>query len=140
MNHDTCDTALSDSSSDDGEANTPASATENYALLGCQDEKSNDIILRRIAHYTEGGGAGSRFHRKFQDDDNEDICDDDHRQFNVSLRQSHKKPFTRYAFLFGFASTLIILSQLYLLFYYDDRSVQGEFFRSFVFILHFRRL
>lgn len=130
MNHDAANDSILSDSSNDGEANTSARESENYALLSHDNEKSSDIILRRIAHYTDGGG--SRFHkRKFQDDDGDDDdnddADEDHRQFNVSLRQTHKKPVKRFLFLFGFAFTLIVLSQLYLLFYYDDPSVQGEF-------------
>lgn len=125
--------ALSDSSND-GEANTAIDATEHYALLNQDDAKSSDIILRRIANYANG--SGSRFQRKFRDDHDDsdyDVDDEDddedshqHRQFNVSLRHPHKKPFKQFLYLFGFATALIILSQLYLLFYYDDPNVPGE--------------
>lgn len=122
-------------SSDDIESNAAVSdlfATENCALLQ-DNERSNDIILRRIAHYTDDK---SRLYRKFQndvcdngndDDDNDNDNDAGYQQksFDTSSRQSNKKSLKRFLFLFGFASALIILSQLYLLFCYDDRSVQG---------------
>lgn len=141
------DRIVSDSS-DDIESNAIASdlcATENCALLLQNNEKSNDIILRRIVQYT---GSGSRFQRKFQnseyDDDNDNGNDDGNQQkssrFNTSLRQPYKKSLKRFLFLFGFASTLIILSQLYLLFYYDDRSVQGAFIQFFLFSSDFLSL
>lgn len=131
MNRDAIDDdgVLSDSSND-RESNAIASdlyATENCALLLQNNEKSNDIIvLRRIAHYTDGG---SRFKTKFQDDDYDN--DDGNQQQNSRFeRQSRRKSLKRFLFLFGFASMLIILSQLYLLFYYDDPSVQGVFVNS----------
>lgn len=146
MNRDAIDdVSIQSDVSTDIESNTGASdlyATENCALLLQDNEKSNDIILRRIAHYYTDDG--SRFQRKFQNNDyngnnndnyNDDNDDDGNNQqstkstryirFDTSLRQSNKKSVKRFLFLFGFASMLIILSQLYLVFYYDDRSVQG---------------
>lgn len=137
MNHDAIDDdgILSTVSSDDIESNAAATdfyAAESCALLLQDNEKSNDIILRRIAHYTDGG---SRFQRKFQNNDYDDDHDNDDAnqqrniRFDTSSRQSNKKSLKRFLLIFGFASTLIILSQLYLLFYYDDPSVQGKFVR-----------
>lgn len=134
-------------SSDDIESNALAGdlcATENCALLLQDNEKSNDTILRRIAHYADRGR--SRFQRnKFQNsgyaDDNDsdnavDVNQQKSSRFNTSLRQAHQKPVKRFLYVFGFASTLIILSQLYLLIYYDDRSVQGESGRFMRFFPH----
>lgn len=147
MNRDAIDDdgVLSDSSND--REISDSYATEKCALLLQNNEKSNDIILRRVTHYTDGC---SMFQRKFQDDDDDYDGSDDGNQlqprhhsirFDVSLRQSQKKSFKRFLFLFGFASTLIILSQLYLLFYYDDPSVQGvcvcSIYTITIFILSF---
>lgn len=138
MSHDVIDDdGILSASSDDIESNAAATdsyATENCALLLQDNENSNDIILRRTAHYTDGG---SRFQRKFQNNDYDDENDSDNDvsvqqksiRFDTTSRLSNKKSLKRFLFLIGFASTLIILSQLYLLFYYDERIVQGAFER-----------
>lgn len=127
MNNNANDDGVISDSSTDRESN--AAANNSYAKEDCapllqDNERSSDIILRRIVHYTDGS---SRFQAKYQDNDDND---DENRPVGyrfdvVSLRQSHKKSMKRFLFLFGFASSLIVLSQLFLLFYYDDPSVQG---------------
>lgn len=85
----TDDGVLSDSSND-GESNAAANlyATEKCALLVPDNEKSNDIILRRIAHYTD---SGSRFQPKYQDNDDNDDDDENDGDNSGSDGKNKKK-------------------------------------------------
>lgn len=118
-NHSSFDLSLlSDCSSDTQiSAVDDFDASENCTLLLENDGKPiHNGILHRITNYTK---RNSRCPREFCKD--ADDGDNQNNKFYASSRQLHKKPtIKRYLFLFGFISTLIIFSQLYLYCYEPD--------------------
>ena len=137
MNHNSFDLSLLSDSSSDTQINTAGDfdASENCTLLLENDKKPlHDGILHRIAHYTK---RGSSFRRKVYHDDDDDDDDDRNGRFYASSRQMYKKSIKRYLFLFGFVSTLIIFSQLYLSLYYYEPDVEGLFALHLYFVIQF---
>lgn len=146
MNCDSVEVILSDSSGDSSNSNDNSDATENCTLLrsgSCNTttnntnnnnnynpQQQNDVIYRRIANYAPNSKIDTDF-----DDDLEMYGASP--QYHSSSRQPlQSKSVRRFLFIFGFASTLIILSQIYLSLYYEEPTLQGLYQYSFPSIVY----
>lgn len=117
MNHKSFDISLlSDSSSSDTQTNAVSDfdATEKCSLLLQMSEEKPAKRHRK---------RESKFRRQFCDDDDENR----NGKFYASSRQTHRRTIKGYLFLFGFVSTLVLFSQLYLSLYNYEPDVQGLF-------------
>lgn len=114
INEDSEDDAGSDTT--DSSITINSHATEKCLLIRNGNVNQSDIIYRRISNYMSGSKLLTDLHdlRLFSSE-------------HKSSRHSQNKSIKRFLFIFGFASTLIVLSQLYLTLYYDDASLQGWF-------------
>lgn len=95
-------------------------ASERCTLIRNDHANKTDVIYRRISSYM----GDSRLFTELADF-----------QFFASTKKSARqnKSLKRFLFLFGFASTLLILSQIYLTFYFDGSSYESKFFQRKVF-------
>lgn len=96
------------SDASDSSITTNSQATESCTLIRNNHANQTNVIYRRISNYM----GDTRFLAEYG---------------NFQIFSTHKstrqhKSLKRFLFLFGFASTLIILSQLYLSLYFDGSS------------------
>lgn len=79
--------------------------TERCTLIRNNSENQTDVIYRRISNYM----GDTRFLAEYGN----------YQIFSTHKISRQNKSLKRFLFLFGFASTLIVLSQLYLSLYFD---------------------
>lgn len=111
-----CDaTQIEDSTGNDSDSSAEfdSHATENCNLIRNTNANATDLIYRRISNYMGDPRIFSDF--------------TDFRIFSSHKNQRQNKYLKRFLYLFGFASTLLVLSQLLLTNYFNGSLFESKF-------------